>query len=118
MASHSCTSTTQRWATLTAVEADAPGVKQHRRRMSPPPALTGSPGLAEAVGAKPPRSVPTFIARVVRGEAWRIADDAGTWYRDGQARRELGRQPRYPSYRESFRAGMPDLPAARRAAPN
>ena len=118
MASHSCTSTTQRWTTLTAVEADATGVQTTSPTDVPAAGADWVPGLAEAVSAKPPRSVPTFIARVVRGEACVSLMTPVRGIANGQARRELGRQPRYPSYRESFRAGMPDLPAARRAAPN
>ena len=117
MASHSCTSTTQRWATLTAVEADVTGVYNIAdgcpRRLA-----DWVPGLAEAVGAKPPRSVPTFIARVVRGELGASLMTRVRGIANGKATRELGWQPRYPSYRESFRAGMPELPAVRRAARN
>jgi hypothetical protein len=62
--------------------------------------------------------VPTFIARVVPGEVGVSLITRVRGIADGKAKRELGWQPRYPSYRESFRAGTPDLPAVRPAARN
>jgi hypothetical protein len=62
--------------------------------------------------------VPTFIAQVVRGEVGVSLMTRVRGIANGKPKRELGWQPRYPSYRESFRAGMPELPAVRRAARN
>lgn len=61
------------------------------------------PVLADVLGAKPPRHVPTWLARLIMGGALamitqsRGADNA-------RARKELGWTPRYPSWRQGFPA--------------
>ena len=49
--------------------------------------------------------------RLVRGEVGVSMMTRVRGISNAKAVRELGWQPRYPSYRESFRAGMPDLTA-------
>jgi len=75
------------------------------------------PVLAKMLGAKPPRRVPRWLARLVAGEA---AVVLGTGTRGGsnaKAKRELGWEPRYPSWREGFAAtyaeDRPTAPASR-----
>jgi len=66
------------------------------------------PVLADVLGAKPPRHVPTWLARLILGGALdmmtRSRGAANT-----RARKELGWTPQYPSWRQGF-------PAAYRAA--
>jgi nucleoside-diphosphate-sugar epimerase len=68
----------------------------------PAPVREWLPALAEALGAKPPRRVPRWLARLVAGD---IAVMMGTEVRgvsNAKAKRELGWQPRYPSWRQGF----------------
>jgi nucleoside-diphosphate-sugar epimerase len=65
------------------------------------------PYLAEAVGAKPPLRMPVWLGRLLAG------DVAAQWMTEGRgasnakARRELGLQLAWPSWREGFRRGLP-----------
>jgi 2-alkyl-3-oxoalkanoate reductase len=68
----------------------------------PAPVRDWLPVLAKALGAKPPRHVPTWLARVIAGPA---AVELGTNARgasNAKAKRELGWAPRYPSWRLGF----------------
>jgi len=92
-------------ATLAAVERGEPGiynvVDDH-----PAPVSEWLPGLAAAIGAKPPRRLPLWLGRLVGGE---LAVSMMTQVRgasNAKAKRELGWQPAYPSWREGFRTGL------------
>jgi 2-alkyl-3-oxoalkanoate reductase len=63
------------------------------------------PVYAELLGAKPPRRVPLWLARLVAG---RMATSALTLRGadNARAKRELGWTPRYASWREGFRAEL------------
>jgi nucleoside-diphosphate-sugar epimerase len=69
----------------------------------PAPMSEWLPAYAEAIGAKPPRRVPVWLARLVAGKE--IAGLATTLggASNAKAKRELGWQPRYPSWRQGFR---------------
>lgn len=64
------------------------------------------PAMAEALGAKPPMRVPRAVARLAAGSGpvtWmERLEGAG----NAKARRELGWRPRYPSWRDGFRAAL------------
>ena len=92
-------------ATALAVERGAPGL-YNVVDDDPAPVAEWLPALAEAVGAPPPRHVPRLLGRIVGGEAAvammcevRGADNA-------KAKRELGWNPIWPTWREGFRSGM------------
>jgi nucleoside-diphosphate-sugar epimerase len=73
------------------------------------------PFLAQAVGAKPPRRVPVWLGRLAAGE---VAVSAMTQIRgssNARAKRELGWQPAWPSWREGFARGLSDAEPARGA---
>ncbi len=72
----------------------------------PAPVADWLPGLAEAVGAKPPRHVPTWLGRLAAGEVGvsMMTQIRGT--SNAKAKRELGWGPKYPSWREGFRSGL------------
>ena len=72
----------------------------------PAPASEWIPELAKAVGAKPPRHVPTWLAKPLIGEAgvWLMTKAPGA--SNAKAKRELGWTPRYPSWRIGFRHGL------------
>ena len=59
------------------------------------------PALAEALGAKPPRRFPTSIARLIAGPGLAMLTES-RGASNAKARRELGWQPRHPSWREGF----------------
>jgi nucleoside-diphosphate-sugar epimerase len=88
-------------ATVAAVERGEPGVYNV---VDDEPAAMSEwvPVFAEAVGAKKPRRVPVWLARLVAGSAvvGMATDQRGA--ANAKAKRELGWQPRYPSWRQGF----------------
>jgi nucleoside-diphosphate-sugar epimerase len=64
------------------------------------------PALAEAVGAKPPRRVPRWLGRLLAGEAAVVMMTEIRGASNAKAKRELGWEPRYPSWRLGFREGL------------
>ena len=110
-------------ATIAAIERGEPGGIYNIVDDEPVEAATWIPGLAEAVGAKPPRHVPVWLGRLAAGEVGvsMMTQIRGT--SNAKAKRELGWQPRYRTWREGFKTGLgspgPGLrqqasPAARR----
>jgi 2-alkyl-3-oxoalkanoate reductase len=88
-------------ATVAAVERGAPGI--YNVVDDDPGAMRDwLPVFAEAVGARPPRRVPVWLARLVAGKMV-----AGVNLQPGasnaKAKRELGWEPRWRSWREGFR---------------
>jgi 2-alkyl-3-oxoalkanoate reductase len=68
----------------------------------PAPVREWLPVLAEALGAKPPRHFPVWLARLVAGD---VAVMMGTEVRgasNAKAKRELGWTPRYATWRQGF----------------
>ena len=62
------------------------------------------PVLANALGAKPPRRVPRWLARLFAGEAAVMMGTDARGASNAKAKRELGWAPRYPSWRAGFPA--------------
>jgi 2-alkyl-3-oxoalkanoate reductase len=60
------------------------------------------PVLAEALGAKPPRNFPVWLARLFAGEAGVALGTDSRGASNARARRELGWNLRYPSWRQGF----------------
>jgi nucleoside-diphosphate-sugar epimerase len=88
-------------ATVAAVERGAPGV-YNVVDDEPAPMREWVPAFAAAVGAKKPWRVPVWLARLVAGSA---AADTATQLRgasNAKAKRELGWQPSYSSWRQGF----------------
>jgi nucleoside-diphosphate-sugar epimerase len=88
-------------ATVAAVERGAPGV-YNVADDEPATMREWVPAFAEAIGAKPPRRVPVWLARLIAGPA---AASSATQLRgasNAKAKRELGWQPSYPSWRQGF----------------
>jgi nucleoside-diphosphate-sugar epimerase len=89
-------------ATVLALERGAPGV-YNVVDDEPAPAKDWIPAMAAAMGAKAPRRVPVWLARLVVGRlAQQMVSQRGS--SNAKARRELGFVPRHPTYRESFEA--------------
>ena len=72
----------------------------------PAPVSEWLPALAKALGARPPRRVPLLLARIAGGEAAAIMMTELRGASNTKAKRELGWQPRYPSWREGFARGL------------
>jgi nucleoside-diphosphate-sugar epimerase len=80
----------------------------------PAPAREWLPAFAEALGAKPPRRVPRWLARLVAGEAAVMIGTEARGASNAKAKRELGWQLRYPSWRDGFVAAYASTAAADR----
>jgi nucleoside-diphosphate-sugar epimerase len=72
----------------------------------PAPISEWLPVLAKSLGAKPPRHVPLFLARLFGGEVTAIMMSDLRGSSNTKAKRELGWKPRYPSWREGFAKGL------------
>jgi 2-alkyl-3-oxoalkanoate reductase len=72
----------------------------------PAPVAEWLPAIAKAVGAKPPRRVPRWVGRLVAGEAAVVMMTDVRGASNGKAKRELGWQLRYPSWRQGFAEGL------------
>lgn len=89
-------------ATVLAVEQKARGV-YNIVDDEPAPVSEWLPYLAECVGARPPRRLPVWLARLVAGEMVVGMMTEGRGFSNAKARRELGWEPRFPSWRQGFR---------------
>lgn len=92
-------------ATAIAVERGAPGL-YNIVDDEPAPVSVWLPELARIVGAKPPRHVPVWIAKLLVGDHGVAMMTTVRGSSNTKARRELGWEPRYPSWREGFRTGL------------
>jgi nucleoside-diphosphate-sugar epimerase len=88
-------------ATVAAVERGAPGI-YNIVDDEPAPVTQWLPRLAEALGAKPPRHVPAWLGRLAGGEAAISVMTQVRGSSNAKAKRELGWQPRHPSWRHGF----------------
>jgi 2-alkyl-3-oxoalkanoate reductase len=70
----------------------------------PAPMSEWLPALAAALGAKPPRRVPLWLARLVAGKGMVMMAVGSRGASNAKAKRELGWTPRYPSWRQGFPA--------------
>ena len=72
----------------------------------PAPASEWIPAAAKAVGAKPPRHVPRWLARILAGEAAVVMMTEMRGALNDKAKRELNWQPAYGSWRQGFAHGL------------
>jgi 2-alkyl-3-oxoalkanoate reductase len=70
----------------------------------PAPVREWLPVLAQALGAKPPRHFPRWLARLVAGEAAVVMGTEARGASNAKAKRELGWTLRHPSWRQGFPA--------------
>jgi nucleoside-diphosphate-sugar epimerase len=92
-------------ATVLAVEQKARGVFNIVDD-EPAPASEWLPYLAACAGAKPPMRVPKWLARLLAGEAAVTMMTEGRGFSNAKAKRELGWELRYPSWRQGFKEGL------------
>jgi nucleoside-diphosphate-sugar epimerase len=60
------------------------------------------PAAARAMGAPPPRHVPRWLGRMLAGEAVAVMMTEVRGASNAKAKRELGWEPKHPSWREGF----------------
>jgi len=89
-------------ATVLAVEQKATGVFNIVDD-EPAPGSAWLPHLAACAGAKPPRRVPAWLVRLVAGEMVVGMMTEGRGFSNAKAKRELGWELRYPSWRQGFK---------------
>jgi nucleoside-diphosphate-sugar epimerase len=92
-------------ATVAAVEAAATGV-YNVVDDDPPPVSEWLPYLAECVGAKPPRRLPVWLARLAVGDVGISLMTQIRGSSNAKIKRELGWEPRWKSWREGFRQAL------------
>jgi nucleoside-diphosphate-sugar epimerase len=90
-------------ATVLALERGRPGV-YNIVDDEPAPIREWLPFLASALGAKPPRRVPRWLARLVAGDAVVMMATEARGASNAKAKGELGWTLRYPSWRQGFQA--------------
>ncbi|MFB4299654.1 NAD-dependent epimerase/dehydratase family protein [Actinomadura sp. NTSP31] len=89
-------------ATVLAVEQRARGVFNIVDD-DPAPASEWLPHLAACAGAKPPRRIPVWLARLLAGDQAVIMMTEGRGFSNAKAKAELGWRLRHPSWRQGFR---------------
>jgi nucleoside-diphosphate-sugar epimerase len=105
-------------ATVLALEHDGPAI-YNVVDDDPAPVRDWLPVLAHALGAKPPRHFPRWLARLFAGDAAVVMGTESRGASNAKAKRELGWTLRHPSWREGFAAvyapgaGSPTPTAAR-----
>ena len=92
-------------ATAAALERGEPGL-YNVVDDEPVPVSVLLPELAKTIGAKPPRHVPRWLGRLLAGEGMTIMMTEARGASNAKAKRELGWEPRYPSWRQGFREGL------------
>ena len=88
-------------ATVLALEQKARGVFNIVDD-EPAPASEWLPYLAACAGAKRPMRVPVWLARLLAGQVAVTVMTEGRGFSNAKAKRELGWQLRYPSWRQGF----------------
>ncbi|HEY4996632.1 MAG TPA: NAD(P)-dependent oxidoreductase, partial [Solirubrobacteraceae bacterium] len=92
-------------ATLAALDANGPAVYNI---VDDDPARSAEwiPAFAQALGAPPPRRVPTWLARLAAGSYGVTVMTAGQGASGALAKRELDWTPKHLSWREGFRSAL------------
>jgi nucleoside-diphosphate-sugar epimerase len=88
-------------ATVAAIERGEPGV-YNVVDDDPAPVSEWLPGLAQALGARKPMHVPRWVGRLAVGEIGALFMTEIRGGSNAKAKRELGWQPRHPSWRQGF----------------
>ena len=92
-------------ATAIAVERGEPGI-YNIVDDEPAPVREWLPVLARALDAKPPRRIPRWLGRLAAGETATLMMTESRGSSNAKAKRELGWQLRYPSWRQGFSQGL------------
>ena len=95
-------------ATVLALDHDGAGI-YHIVDDEPAPMHEWLPVLAQALGAKPPRTLPRWLARLIAGEGGVTMGTEARGASNAKAKRELGWTLRYPTWREGFQAAYSSI---------
>ena len=93
-----------------AAEATVLAVEHGRRGIynvvddEPAPVAEWLPAMAESIGAPRPWHVPRFVGRLLAGEAGAVMMTETRGASNAKAKRDLGWEPRHPSWREGLAA--------------
>ena len=90
-------------ATVLALEHDGPAI-YNVADDEPAPVREWLPVLADVLGAKPPRRVPVWLARLVAGDVAVMLGTEARGVSSEKAKRELGWTLRYSTWRQGFAA--------------
>ena len=96
-------------ATVLAVEHGAPGL-YNIVDDDPAPVSEWLPYLAECLGARPPRRLPVWVARFAVGDVGISLMTRVRGSSNAKAKRELGWEPAWRSWREGFGAALTETP--------
>lgn len=88
-------------ATVAAVARGERGI-YHVVDDDPAPVAQWLPAAAAALGAREPQRVPRWLGRMLAGEAAAVMMTEVRGASNAKAKRELGWQPRFPSWRDGF----------------
>jgi nucleoside-diphosphate-sugar epimerase len=88
-------------ATVVALDHEGPAI-YNIVDDEPAPVREWLPVLAKALGAKPPRHFPVWLARLFAGEPGVMLGTEARGASNAKAKRELGWALRYPSWRQGF----------------
>ena len=92
-------------ATVAAVERGEPGI-YNVVDDEPAPMSEWVPFYAGAIGAKPPRRIPAWLARLVAGKQAVAMATGLRGASNAKAKAGLGWEPSFPSWRQGFRQGL------------
>jgi 2-alkyl-3-oxoalkanoate reductase len=92
-------------ATAAAVDHGQPGI-YNIVDDDPAPVREWLPVLARALDAKPPRRIPRWLGRLLAGEAATLMMTEARGASNAKAKRGLGWQLGYPSWRQGFAKGL------------
>jgi 2-alkyl-3-oxoalkanoate reductase len=92
-------------ATVAAVQGGAPGI-YNVVDDEPAPVAEWLPVMARAVGARPPFRVPAWVGRLAAGEAGLYMMTKVRGCSNAKAKRELGWQLVWPTWRDGFASGL------------
>jgi 2-alkyl-3-oxoalkanoate reductase len=95
-------------ATVLALEHDGPAI-YNIVDDEPAPVREWLPVLADALGAKPPRRFPVWLARLFAGDTGVMLGTEARGASNAKAKRELGWTLRYPTWRQGFAEAYADL---------
>jgi nucleoside-diphosphate-sugar epimerase len=92
-------------ATVAAIDHGRPGI-YNVADDEPAPVREWLPGLANALGAKPPRRIPRWLGRLAAGETATLMMTDSRGSSNAKAKRELDWRPRYTTWRLGFAEGL------------
>jgi 2-alkyl-3-oxoalkanoate reductase len=103
-------------ATVAAVSRGAPGI-YNIADDEPAAVATWLPAVAKIVGARPPMRIPAWLGRLAGGEVTVSMMNEIRGSSNAKAKRELGWQPIWPSWRDGFARGLADTEQPASPAP-